>query len=163
MKTLELHYDNVYYAINFMVEHQTIKAGFHQNRNEIWSRFKRELLRLERVWNTFRQLIPSKESPRLVGDCLVSVLILYFKFQFSKSIKSSTFHIFLNLTYPLRKDISFPKCSEITQKFTQNRKTLIYALNGEIWRCLKREQDIGRKAMLIKWRHQNSLQVYPRV
>ena len=38
----------------------------------------------------------------------IRLLIPHFKFQFSKSIKSSTFHIFLNLTYPLRKNI-FPK------------------------------------------------------
>ena len=89
-------------------------------------------------------------SPRLVGDCFgVRLLILHFKFQFSKSImKSSTFHTFLNLTYPLRRNISFPKCSKITQKFTQNRKTLVYVLNRGIWRCLKRERDIGTKAML---------------
>ena len=100
-----------------MVEHQTIKAGFHLNRNEIWSRFKRELLRLERVWNTFRQLTPSKESPRLVGDCLVSVLILYFKFQFSKSSKPSTIHIFLNLAYPFRRKICL---SQNAQKSPKN-------------------------------------------
>ena len=35
----------------------------------------------------------------------------HFNFQFSKSIRSSTFHIFVNLTYPLRKNISFPKIS----------------------------------------------------
>ena len=33
----------------------------------------------------------------------VRLLILRFKIQFFKSIKSSTLHIFLNLTYPLRK------------------------------------------------------------
>ena len=33
----------------------------------------------------------------------VRLLILHLKFQFSKSVKSSTFHIFLNLTYPLKK------------------------------------------------------------
>ena len=76
------------------------------------------------------------------------LLILHFKFQFSKSIKPSTFHIFLNLTYPLRKNISFPKCPKLTQKFTQNRKTLVNVLSGEIQRCLKRDLDIGRKAML---------------
>ena len=39
----------------------------------------------------------------------IRLLIPHFKFQFSKSIKSSTFHIFLNLTYPLRKKYLFPK------------------------------------------------------
>ena len=41
--------------------------------------------------------------------------------------KSSTFHIFLNLTYPLRKTISFPKCPKLTQKFTPNRQTVVMA------------------------------------
>ena len=46
----------------------------------------------------------------------IRLLTLHFKFQFSKSIKSSTLHIFLNLTYPLRKNISFPKCPKIYTK-----------------------------------------------
>ena len=33
----------------------------------------------------------------------IRLLILHIKFQFSKSIKSSTFHIFINLIYPLGK------------------------------------------------------------
>ena len=37
---------------------------------------------------------------------------------------------------------------KITQKFTKTRKTLVNVLNGGIWRCLKRERDIGTKAML---------------
>ena len=45
----------------------------------------------------------------------IRLLIVHFKFQFSKSIKFSTFHIFLNLTYPLRKNISFPKSPKISQ------------------------------------------------
>ena len=36
----------------------------------------------------------------------------------------------------------------MTQKFTQNRKTLVNVLSGGIWRCLKRERDIGTKATL---------------
>ena len=38
--------------------------------------------------------------------CGICLLIIYFKFQFSKSMKPSTFHIFLNLTYPLGKSLS---------------------------------------------------------
>ena len=53
-----------------------------------------------------------------------------------------------NLTYPLRKYISFTKCLKITQKFTQNRKTLVNVLRGGIWRALKRERDICIKATL---------------
>ena len=82
----------------------SIKAGVQVNRGEIWSNFKKELLGLKWVGNATRQLTTPKESPRLVAYRLVSAfLILHFKFQFSKSIKSSTFHIFLNLTCPLRK------------------------------------------------------------
>ena len=71
-----------------------------------------------------------------------------FKFQFSKSIKPSTFRIFLNLTYLLRKNISFPKCPRITQKCTQNRQTVVMVISIEIQRCLKRDRHIGRKAVL---------------
>ena len=108
------------------------------------------MLGLKWVWNTYYQTVdPIKIEPQ-VGRGLfgVSLLILNFKFQFSKAIKSSTFHIFLNLTYLLRKNISFPTCPKITQKFTQNRKTLGNVPNGGIWRCLKRERDISTKAML---------------
>ena len=76
------------------------------------------------------------------------VLILHFKFQFSKSVKSSTFHIFLNLTYPLRKNLSFPKYLKITQKFTQNCQIVDNVISIGIWRRLKRDRDIGRKAVL---------------
>ena len=79
----------------------------------------------------------------------IRLLILHFKFQISKSIKSSTFHIFLNL-------ISFPKCPKITQRFTQNRQTVVNELERFSFR-LKRDRDIGRK------RPQNSLHVYPRL
>ena len=78
----------------------------------------------------------------------IRILILHFKFQFSKSIKSSIFHIFLDLTYPLRKNISFPKCPKITQNFTQNRQTVVNVISREIWRRLKRYRDIDRKAVL---------------
>ena len=50
----------------------------------------------------------------------VRLLILHFKFQFFKSIKSSTFHIFLNLTYPLRKKIIFPKMPKKLHKTTKH-------------------------------------------
>ena len=68
-------------------------------------------------------------------DPLFGVLLLQFftsNFQFSKSIKSSTFRVFLNLNYPFRKNISFPKCQKITQKFTQNRQTVVMVISIEI-------------------------------
>ena len=67
-------------------------------------------------WEHYRTVDPTKTEPQ-VGRGLfgVHLLILHFKFQFSKSIKSSTFHIFLNLTYPFRKKISFPKYPKLTK------------------------------------------------
>ena len=84
-------------------------------------------------WKLTRQVDHPKREPQ-VGSGLfgIRLLILYFKFQFSKSIKSSTFHIFLNLTYPLKKYISFQKYPKITQKFTQNRLTVVYEMSIEI-------------------------------
>ena len=37
---------------------------------------------------------------------------------------------------------------KITQKFTQNSQTVVNEISIEIWRCLKRDQDIGQKAVL---------------
>ena len=68
-------------------------------------------------WKHYQTEREPQVARRLFG---IRLLILHFKFQFSKSIKSSTFHIFLNLTYPLRKNISFPKCPKITQKSPKN-------------------------------------------
>ena len=86
------------------------------NRSEIWSNIERKLLGLKWVGNTSRQLTPppppqkkkkkkikkvklNKKEPQ-VGRGLFGIrklpVILHFKFQFSKSIKSSTFHIFPN-------------------------------------------------------------------
>ena len=100
-------------------------------------------------WKHYQTVDHHKREP-LVGRGLfgIRLLILHFKFQFSRSIKSSTFHIFLNLTYPLRKNISFQKCPKITQKFTQNRLTVVNEMSIEILRCLKRDRDIGRKAVI---------------
>ena len=61
-------------------------------------------------WKHYQTVEPPKREPQ-VGRGLfgVHLLILHFKSQFSKSIKSSTFHIFFSLTYPLRKKYLFPK------------------------------------------------------
>ena len=106
-------------------------------------------------WKHYRTVDPpppppnKKGSPRLVGDCLVS-FYQFFTSNFNFPIHQifRIFHIFLNLTYPLRKNISFPKCPEITQKFSQNRQTVIMVISIQILRCLKRDRDIGRKAVL---------------
>ena len=47
----------------------------------------------------------------------VRLLILHFKFQFSKSIKSSTFHVFLNL-------LSFKKKISLSQNAQKSLKNL---------------------------------------
>ena len=100
-------------------------------------------------WKHYQTVDHPKREPQ-VGSGLfgIHLLILHFKFQFCKSIKSSTFHIFLSLIYPLRKYISFPKCSKITQKFTQNCQTEVNEMSREIQRRLKCDQDIGGKAVL---------------
>ena len=100
-------------------------------------------------WKHYRTADYPKREPQ-VGSGLFGtrLLILHFKFQFTKSIKSSTFHIPLILTYPQRKNISFQKCPKITQKFTQNRPTVVNVMNIEIQHCLKGDRDIGRKAVL---------------
>ena len=61
-------------------------------------------------WKHYQTVDHPKREPQ-VGSGLfgIRLLILHFKFQFSKSIKSSTFHIFLNLTYPLRRNIKISK------------------------------------------------------
>ena len=63
-------------------------------------------------WKHYQTLDPYKREPQVGSLFGIRLLILHFKFQFSKSIKSSTFHIFLNLTYPLRKKYLFPKMSK---------------------------------------------------
>ena len=57
-------------------------------------------------WKHYQTVDPPKREPQ-VGRGLFGIrpLILHFKLQFSKSIKSSTFLIFLNLTYLLRKNM----------------------------------------------------------
>ena len=84
------------------------------NRSEIWSKIERELLRLKWVGNTTRELTPKREPQVGRGLFGIRLLILHFRNQCSKSIKSSTFHIFLFLTYPLGKNISLPKCPKTT-------------------------------------------------
>ena len=99
-------------------------------------------------WKHYQTVDPQKRAHLVGGLFGIRLLILHFKFQFSKSIKTSLFHIFVNLTNPLRKNISFPKCLKINQKFTQNRQTVVMVISVEIQRCLKRDRDIGRKTVL---------------
>ena len=98
-------------------------------------------------WKHYQTVDPRKREPQ-VARGLFGIRLLILHFKFSKSIKSSTFHIFINLTYPLRKNLSFPKCPKITQKFTQNCQTVINGMSIEIFCRLKRDRDIGRKVAL---------------
>ena len=60
-------------------------------------------------WKHYQIVEPPKREPQIGRGLFgVHLLILHFKFHFSKSMKSSTFPIFLNLTYPLEKYL-FPK------------------------------------------------------
>ena len=95
---------------------------------------KRELLGLKLGWKQHQTVDPPKESPRLVGGLFgIRLLLLHFKFQFSKSIKSSAFHIFLSLhvTYPLRKKYLFPKISKNDPK-KLHRQTVVNETSIEI-------------------------------
>ena len=97
-------------------------------------RATKPIIRIKIGWKHYQTVNHTKWEPQ-VGRGLsgIRLQILHIKFQFSKSIKSSTFHIFLNLIYPLRKkNISFPKCPKITQKFTQNRQTVVNEISREI-------------------------------
>ena len=69
-------------------------------------------------WKHYQTVDPSKRKHK-VGRGLfrVHLLILYFKFQFSKSSKPSTIHIFLNLAYPFRRKICL---SQNAQKSPKN-------------------------------------------
>ena len=69
------------------------------------------------LWKHFQTVDHLKSEPQ-VGRGLfgIRLLIPLVKFQFSKSIKSSTFQIFLNLIYPLRKKISISQNAQKSPK-----------------------------------------------
>ena len=55
-------------------------------------------------WEHYHTVDPLEKEPQVHRGLFgVRLLILHFKFQFSKPTLSLTFHLFLNLTYPLRK------------------------------------------------------------
>jgi len=100
-------------------------------------------------WKHYQTFDPQKESPWLVGDCLVKI------YTFLLQIPISQIHQIFNISYLPQFDlsfekkyISFQKYLKIIQKSTQNRKTLVNEISRGIWRCSKRERDIGRKAIL---------------
>ena len=102
------------------------RTTINMNRREIWSDIKRKLpVRIKMGWKHYQTVDPRKREPQVARGLFgIRLLILHFK--------SSTFHIFLNLTYPLRKNISFPKCPNLTQKFTQNHQTVVNEISREI-------------------------------
>ena len=62
------------------------------------------IVKIKMGWEPYQTVDPLEKEPQVCRGLFgVRLLILHFKIQFFKSIKSSTFHIFLNLTYPLRK------------------------------------------------------------
>ena len=61
-------------------------------------------------WKHYQTVDPRKREFQVARGLFgIRLLILHFKFQFSNTIKSSTFHIFLDLNYPLRKKYIVPK------------------------------------------------------
>ena len=132
------------------------------NRSEIRSNFKKKLLGLKWCRNTTRMLTlpisppppPKKKRERerelQVGKGLfgVHLVILHFKFPFSKSIKSSTLHIFLSWTYHFKKISPSQNAQKIHPKIYTKRQTFANEISRGIWRCLKRDRHIDRKALL---------------
>ena len=126
------------------------------NRSEIWSAIKMELLGLKWVGNTTRQLTHPhshfKREPQAGRELFgVYLLILHFKsVQFSKSIKSSTFQYFSQFNLSFQKTIYL---SQNAQKSPKNlretaKQCMVNEISKGIWRCLKLDRDIGKKAML---------------
>ena len=69
-------------------------------------------------WEPYQTADPLEKEPQVCRGLFgFRLLILHFKIQFFKSIKPSTFHIFLDLTYPLRKKKSR---SQNVQKSSKN-------------------------------------------
>ena len=87
-------------------------------------------------WKHYQTVDHPKWEPQvfrgLFGICL---LILHFKFQFSKSIKSSIIiSYFPQFNISFEKKYLFPEMSKIrTQKFTlENRQTVVNEISREI-------------------------------
>ena len=127
------------------------------NGSEIWSII---IVRIKMGWRHCETVHHPKWEPQ-VGRGLfgIRLLILHFKFQFSRPIKSLIFHIFPNSTYSLRKKYLFPKMSK------NHPNTYTKPPNGGYG---NKQRDI---ALLKTWprywqkgrvkRRQNSLHVYP--
>ena len=74
-------------------------------------------------WEHYQTVDPQKRVQVVRGLFGIRLLILHFKFQFTKSIKSSTFSYFpqFNLSFE-EKYLSSPKCLKITQNLYKTAK-----------------------------------------
>ena len=120
------------------------------------------MIRIKIGWKHYKTVDRPEWEPQ-VGRGLfgIRLLILQFKFQFSETIKSSIFHIFLNLTYPLRKKYIFTKIPKNHPKiytkppysgwWNKHRDLALLETLPRYWQkgCVKRRR--------------NSLHVYPRL
>ena len=82
------------------------------------------------LWKHYQTVDQPKKEPQ-VGRGLfgIRLLIPHFKFQFSKSIKSSNISYFPQFNLSFEKKISL---SQNAQKFTQNRQTVVMVISIEI-------------------------------
>ena len=91
-----------------------LKATIRMNRSEIWSNIKREFVRIKMGWKHYQTVAPPPPPPpNKKGESPA---------QFGRGLFGISLPLFHILTYPLRKNISFPKCPKINQKFTQTAK-----------------------------------------
>ena len=109
-------------------------------------------------WEHYQTVDPSKREPQ-VGRGLfgVHLIILHFKFQFSKSIKSSLFHIFLSF----EKKNLFPKMPKNLPKIYTKPPNSVYGYKHRDLALLETRPRYWQKGRVK--RRQNSLHVYPRL
>ena len=89
-------------------------GGVNLNRSRLRSILK-GTVRIKMDWKDYQTVGHPKYEPR-VGKGLFGIrLLIHYKFQFSKSIKSSVFRIFLNLIHSLGK-ISLSQNAQRSQK-----------------------------------------------
>ena len=95
-----------------MISKNQLKAGVHMIGVKFEVILKRKLLGFKWVGNTTRQLISQREPQVGRGLFEVPLLIFHVTSNFNFLNTSNRQH-FLNLSYPLSKNISFPKCPKI--------------------------------------------------
>ena len=143
--------------------HLNWRASVFFRRGYTWIAVKFEglievIVRIKMHWKHYQTVAHPKWEPQVGGGLFgIPLLIPHFKFQFSKSIKSSTFHIFLTLTHPLRKKISFPECPKIYTKPPNSG----YGYKHSDLALLETWPRYCQKGCVK--RRQNSLHLYPRL